>query len=134
MICHRKVNSLLIFSALSIFLYTPASGQEKYKMSTEIPSSIVTPDKVDSKIGTLKFQDGFPDNETVDKLYDNLDFQRGTQSFLNGLAMVSVEGGAESRFQFRSCESDRSYNRTIDGFQVAVFNGQYDNTLYNCLP
>jgi len=91
MICNRKVKSLFAFSAIFIFVLPSASGQEKYKMTTAIPSSIVAPEKVETKIGTLKFNNGFPDNETVAKLYDNLDFQRGTQSFLNGIAIVSVE-------------------------------------------
>ncbi len=88
---YREVRSLFAMPALFIFISASVFGQEKYKMTTEIPSSIVTPEKVESKIGTLKFTDGFPDNETVTKLYDNLDFQRGTQSYLNGIAMVSVE-------------------------------------------
>ncbi len=52
------------------------------KMSTDIPASITTPDKVVTRLGTLKFFDGFPDYETVQKVYDNLDFQRCVQAFL----------------------------------------------------
>lgn len=33
-----------------------------------IPSSLVTPDKVDTRIGTLNFQDGLPSKETLDKV------------------------------------------------------------------
>jgi hypothetical protein len=43
-------------------------------MKTPIP--IVSPDTVETRLGTLKFFDGFPDNATVEKLYNNLDFQR----------------------------------------------------------
>lgn len=35
------------------------------------------PDKVDTRLGTLNFFDGFSDKATAEKLYDNLDFQRG---------------------------------------------------------
>ncbi len=66
-----------------------AVAQKKYKMTTEIPSNIISPDKVDTRIGTLRFFDGFPDNATVEKLYDNLDFQRAVQAYLLGLAPVS---------------------------------------------
>jgi hypothetical protein len=38
-----------------------------------------TPDTVETPIGTLKFFDGFPDDATVQKVHDNLDFQRGVQ-------------------------------------------------------
>ena len=61
----------------------------KMKMTTEIPPGIASPDKVKTRLGTLRFFDGFPDNPTVDKLYDNLDFQRAVQAYLLGLAPVS---------------------------------------------
>ena len=31
----------------------------------------MTPDKVETRIGTLEFFDGFPKEETVKKVYDN---------------------------------------------------------------
>jgi hypothetical protein len=46
----------------------------KMKMTTPIPPSITTPESVDTRIGTLKFFDGFPDDSTVQRVYDNLDF------------------------------------------------------------
>jgi hypothetical protein len=61
------------------------------KMTTDIPSSLVTPDTVETRIGTLRFSDGFPDDATVAKVYDNLDFQRGQQAYLTALPAVSVE-------------------------------------------
>ena len=61
-------------------------------MTTDIPPSITTPDKVETRIGTLKFFDGFPDKATVEKVYDNLDFQRGVQAYLMALPAVSIEG------------------------------------------
>jgi hypothetical protein len=39
---------------------------------------------------SLNFFDGFPDNATVEKLYDNLDFQRAVQAYLLGLPAVSM--------------------------------------------
>ena len=38
----------------------------------KIPDKIMTPDSVETSLGTLKFFDGMPDDATVDKLYDNL--------------------------------------------------------------
>jgi hypothetical protein len=35
--------------------------------------SITTPDKVESRIGTLEFTDGMPSQGTLDKVYDHLD-------------------------------------------------------------
>ena len=39
----------------------------KMKLTTNIPSSLVTPNKVETRIGTLDFTDGFPDDATVAK-------------------------------------------------------------------
>src|SRR5882724_10154430 len=55
---------------------------------TPIPPSL-TPDQVETSIGTLKFRDGIPDTATAGKLYDQLDLQRGVSAFLNGLRGVS---------------------------------------------
>jgi hypothetical protein len=49
--------------------------------SAEVPArelrSISTPDSVETPIGTLKFFDGVPTDDTVKKVYDNLDRMRG---------------------------------------------------------
>jgi len=47
-----------------------------------IPESIRTPDNVRTRLGTLEFFDGYPSAETVETVYDNLDFQRGVTSVL----------------------------------------------------
>jgi hypothetical protein len=66
----------------------PARGADvpKMEMTTDIPASITAPDKVETRIGTLNFKDGFPDDGTVKKVYDNLDFQRAVQAYLFGLS------------------------------------------------
>jgi hypothetical protein len=61
----------------------------QYKMTTQWPVGIAMPDEVKTRLGTLKFFDGFPDDATVEKLYDNLDFQRAVQAYLLGLPPVS---------------------------------------------
>ena len=50
--------------------------------NTPIPESIMTPDKVETRIGTLEFSDGLPSPETTQLVYDNLDFPRAVQSYL----------------------------------------------------
>ncbi len=64
--------------------------QVKPKMATEIPASITTPDQVETRLGTLRFFDGLPDEATVRTVYDNLDFQRAVQAFLTALPAASV--------------------------------------------
>ena len=68
-----------------------AEGAPKMKMTTPIPAEITTPDTVESRIGTLEFIDGFPTDETVQKVYDNLAFQRGVATFLTALPGGSAE-------------------------------------------
>src|SRR5580698_9515264 len=57
----------------------------------KIPQQIMTPDSVTTRIGTLKFFDGLPDKETTQKVYDNLDFMRGVETFLNFVPAASIE-------------------------------------------
>lgn len=58
----------------------------------KIPQQIMTPDTVETRIGTLNFFDGFPTQETTQKVYDNLDFMRGVETFLNFVPAASIEG------------------------------------------
>jgi hypothetical protein len=94
------LRKLFVLSTLSFFGSITLFAQAKYKMTTDIPSTIITPDKVETSIGTLKFKDGFPDAETVTKVYDNLDFQRGTQAYLTALPIISIEGARRALNSF----------------------------------
>jgi hypothetical protein len=66
-----------------------AQTAPKMKMTTDIPAGIAAPDKVETRLGTLKFFDGFPDDATVEKLYDNLDYQRAVQAYLLAIPAVN---------------------------------------------
>jgi hypothetical protein len=59
-------------------------------MATRIPPEITTPDHVKTRLGTLNFFDGVPDKATCEKVYDNLDFMRGVEVFLNTMAAAST--------------------------------------------
>src|SRR5579863_10441690 len=77
---------------LCLFVCTvQAQTPPKMKMTTDIPEAITTPDKVETRIGTLKFFDGFPDDATTQTVYDNLDFQRGVEAFLTAMPGASAE-------------------------------------------
>lgn len=84
---------LVVVTLAAMFYASTAQAQTapKMKMTTDIPESITTPDTVETRLGTLKFVDGFPDEATVQKVYDNLDFQRGVEAFLNAMPGGSVE-------------------------------------------
>ncbi|ULJ75028.1 DUF1254 domain-containing protein [Rhizobium gallicum] len=54
------------------------------------PPAILTPDKVETRIGTLDFKDGFPSADTTAKIYDNLDFIHAFEAFVNTFQGVSI--------------------------------------------
>jgi len=68
-----------------------AHSAPKMKMTTDIPEAITTPDRVETRIGTLEFFDGIPSKETADLVYDYLDFSRAMETFLNGIPAASIE-------------------------------------------
>jgi hypothetical protein len=55
-----------------------------------IPASVSTPDKVESRIGTLEFKDGAPTAATVAKVYDLIDFTHAYNTFMNSMDGVSI--------------------------------------------
>ena len=62
------------------------------------PSSILTPGEVRTRIGTLKFFDGLPDAETIDTVYEHLDFMRAVRVYLQtipGASMMAMRDGME---------------------------------------
>jgi hypothetical protein len=86
-----KCIAAALFAFVCVGGTSRAQTSPKMKMTTEIPPSIITPDSVETRIGTLKFFDGFPDAPTVEKVYDNLDFIRGVEAFLNAMPGASTE-------------------------------------------
>jgi hypothetical protein len=45
---------------------------------------------IDTRIGELTFESGYPSQETVQKLYDEMDFQRASQAYLWGIPAVGL--------------------------------------------
>ena len=72
----------------------------QYKYSTPAPPGVAAPDALDTRFGTLHFFGGFPDQASVDKLYDNLDFQRAVQAYLLALPVVSQVVNRDSILTF----------------------------------
>jgi hypothetical protein len=54
-------------------------------------SAISTPDKVETRLGTLDFKDGAPNAETVTRIYDNLDVTHAFEAFVNTFQGVSLQ-------------------------------------------
>lgn len=56
-----------------------------------IPPSITTPDKVETRLGTLDFKDGMPSPATLTKVYDHVDFTHAFEAFVNTMQGVNME-------------------------------------------
>ena len=62
----------------------------KSGVSADTLRSISTPDRVESRLGTLEFNDGAPTKATAELLYDHLDFVHGMEAFINAFPGASV--------------------------------------------
>jgi hypothetical protein len=89
---NRKLN-LITATLASVLTITGARAEDKTPgFNQKIPEKIMTPDTVNTSIGTLNFVDGVPTVETTKKVYDNLDTLRGVEVFLNFIPAASLEG------------------------------------------
>ena len=96
-----RIFQLSTLALLGMAAVAPAWAQGEFapKYSAKVPSYITTPDTVQTRIGTLKFFDGLPDTETVQKVYDNLDFARSVEAFLSGIPAASVYAACDGLSQ-----------------------------------
>ncbi|MCP4005994.1 MAG: DUF1254 domain-containing protein [bacterium] len=79
---------------------SPPSRPEKMKMTTVVPAGLATPDRLETRIGTLTSFDGVPDERTTQLVYDNLDFQRAVQAYLASLPVASMYAMREGLLGF----------------------------------
>lgn len=93
--------ALTLGLVVGLTMTSPGIAQvPKMKMTTETPPGIATPDKLETRLGTLRLFDGVPDKETAQKVYDNLDFQRGVQAYLNSIQIASMGGMRKGILEF----------------------------------
>jgi hypothetical protein len=59
--------------------------------SPDVPAAITTPDRVESRLGTLEFKDGAPSKDTLEKVYDHLDFTYAFRAFVDTYQGVSIQ-------------------------------------------
>jgi hypothetical protein len=87
----RRFISAALACAIAVTIFTGGATQPAHAQATAgIPPSITTPDKVETRIGTLDFKDGLPSKATLDKVYDNLDFTYAYRAFMDNLRGVSI--------------------------------------------
>lgn len=56
----------------------------------ETLASLSTPDRVETRLGTLDFTDGALSRQTLERVYDNLHFVQGVNVYLNAFAAAST--------------------------------------------
>ncbi len=82
-----------------IVLMVPAYGQE-----------FPTTGKIDTRIGELSFEGGYPSSKTIDKLYDEMDFQRAVQAYLWAIPLIGfAQWQAEHENVFGAKDGDVVY-------------------------
>jgi hypothetical protein len=108
----------------------PSATGAKYRMTTAVAPGVASPDRIETSIGTLNLNDGFPSAETVDKIYDNLDRSRALQAFLLGLPIVNQAGMRESLRKFGpDNQTDVIWETLADPRTVELTAN--DNTVYS---
>lgn len=88
----RSLSIRIVLTIMIVFCATSQAGEEP-KYASDVPESVTTPDVVRTKqLGKLEFFDGMPNEATVQKVYDHLDFSRGVEAFLSGIPAASIYG------------------------------------------
>jgi len=77
-----------------------AAEPAKMKMTTEIPEGIASPDKVSTRVGNFALRDGIPDQESIEKIYDYLDFHNGVQAYLSSIQIASMSAIRRGLLEF----------------------------------
>ncbi len=81
----------LLYVYMTLPLLTLLSGLAEGQIQwAPIPPQITTPNRVETRVGMLEFKNGIPNTETAKKIYDQLDFQRGVETYLNTIRGVSI--------------------------------------------
>ncbi len=103
-----KTNTILASLGIALTLSAASAwAQPTPGYNNPIPAEIMTPDTVETRIGPLRFFDGFPTKETVQKVYDNLDFMRGVEVFLNFVPAASIEGMRRGMVEMGATKSNQ---------------------------
>ena len=84
----KQFSRLLVPATVCTILALPHMAAAQ--TAPAISPAISTPDRVESRIGTLEFKDGAPNAATLASVYDNLDFTHAFNAFNNTMRGVSI--------------------------------------------
>jgi hypothetical protein len=83
----RAFNTLAAIAAGAV-LAMPGAGLAQ--TAPGIPPSLVTPDKVETRIGPLEFKNGVASKATAEKVFDNIDSTFAYRAFMDNMRGVSI--------------------------------------------
>lgn len=86
--------------AVSMLIPVNAQDRPKFKMTTEIPDGITTPDNIETQLGDLNFFDGVPEAKTTEKIYNLLDFTHAYQAYMDGVKIASMDAMRRGILEF----------------------------------
>jgi len=125
-------------AALLLFMGPVAAAQPEngalpsptYKYSTPVPPGVAVPDKVETSIGTLHLNYGYPDDATTQKVYDNLDASRALQAYLLALPIVNQVGMRDTLRKYGPVnQTDVIWEELVDSRTIELTAN--DNTVYS---
>ena len=106
------------------------SSSATYKMTTPIASGVATPGTLETSIGTLHLNYGYPTAGTVENIYDNLDRSRALQAYLLAIPIVNQASMRDSLRKFGpDNQTDVIWENLVDPKTVELTAN--DNTIYN---
>ena len=110
-----------------------SSAQPTPNYNTHIPQEIMTPDTVETSVGTLSFFDGVPTMETADLVYDHLDTMRAADAFLKGMPGASLKGLIDGAHSIGAVEANEVmiFDNLMDA--RSLFLTGNSSTVY-CIP
>ncbi len=110
-------NTITLIRLLALgALCASTSLAQAFDYTTDIPEGIVTPDTVETSIGTLSFTDGVPSRETANKAYDFMDTARAADAFLKGMPAASLDAMLKGNHSIGA----------VEPHQVAIFDKLMD--------
>jgi hypothetical protein len=112
----HKLYTQFLVSLLMLSVCATAFAQNTPGFNNKIPDNIMTPDQVETSIGTLKFFDGAPRPETAEKVYDYLDTMRGVDAFLKGMPGASLDALIQGNHELGAvqCHQVLIFDRLMD--------------------
>ena len=97
--------AVALYMTLGLLVVAPSHASESGPEYGR--DGVVKNGTVQTRIGELTFENGYPSRESVASLYDAMDFQRATQAYVWALPMVSMaEWQAVHEQQFNAQDRD----------------------------